>query len=132
MNLRSYHVKVTDDSGNTYEDEYIYGSVSNSTSIGGLMRFDDALVDLQDGLHEVVLIRRPKSIAEFNDAARAILSGKNDSALITVFSAREVTFESETPIDWSLDGEHEHTGQTVTVRNISRAIKLFFPKSASK
>lgn len=132
LNLRSYRVKVTDDKGHTYEEEYIYGSVSNSTSIGGLMHFDDSLVDLQDGLHEVALIRRPKNITEFNDAAKAILSGRNDSDLITVFSAREVTFESEAPIDWSLDGEHEHTENTVTISNISRAIKLFFPKSAVK
>lgn len=132
LNLHSYRVRVTDENGKTYEDDYIYGSVSNSTSIGGLMHFDDALVDLQDGLHEVVLIRRPKNLAEFNSAAGAILSGKNDSELITVFHTREVTFESAKPIDWSLDGEHERTGNKVTVRNINRAIKLFFPKSASK
>ncbi len=58
VNLKSYHVKLSDDKGNTYEDDYVYGSVSNSTSIGGLMRFDEELVNLQDGLHEVVLIRK--------------------------------------------------------------------------
>ena len=129
LNLKSYRVKLTDDKGSTFEGEYIYGSVSNSTSIGGLMRFNGELVDLQDGVHEVVLIRRPKNLFEFNDAVRAVLSGKYDSDLITVFSASKVTFDSEEPIDWSLDGEHEKTKGTVTVENVHRAIRLIFPKS---
>lgn len=129
VNLKSYHVKLSDDKDNTYEDDYVYGSVSNSTSIGGLMRFDEELVNLQDGLHEVVLIRRPKNIFEFNDIVRAVLSGRYDSDLITVFSASKVTFECEEEIDWSLDGEHERTNQPVTVENVHRAIRLVFPKS---
>lgn len=129
LNLKSYRVRLTDDKGNVYEDEYIYGSVSNSNTIGGLMRFDSSAVDLQDGLHEVVLIRRPKNLFEFNDAVRAILSGKYDSDLITVFSTSQVTVESPQPIDWSLDGEHERTEDAVTITNIRRAIRLIFPKT---
>jgi len=129
VSLKSYRVRLTDDKGNTYEDDYIYGSVSNSTSIGGLLRFDKELVDLQDGLHEVVLIRRPKNLFEFNDAVRAVLSGKYDSELITVFSTSAVKLECEEPIDWSLDGEHERTDKPVTITNVHRAIRLVFPKS---
>ena len=129
VNLKSYHVRLTDNDGNTYEDDYIYGSVSNSTSIGGLLHFDGDVVDLQDGLHEVVLIRRPTNIFEFNDIVRAVLSGKYDSGLITVFSTPKVTFESKEKIDWSLDGEHERTEKPVTIENVPRAIRLVFPKS---
>ena len=132
LNLQSCHVRVTDADGRVFEDDYIYGSVSNSTSIGGLLGFEEAAVDLQDGLHEVVLIRRPKNLAEFNDAARAVLSGVYDSECITVFSSSRVTFESDGIIDWSLDGEHERTEGTVEILNIPRAVRLIFPKSVTK
>ena len=130
--LRSYRVRITADGEKCFEDEVIYGSVSNSSSIGGLMCLNDKLADLRDGMHEVVLIRRPKRLAEFNDVVRAIVTGKNDSPLITVFSARELTVECETPLDWSLDGEHERTEKTVTIRNLHRAVRLIFPKTVSK
>ncbi|MBR1482353.1 MAG: diacylglycerol kinase family lipid kinase [Ruminococcus sp.] len=128
LNLKSYRVRVTDAEGNCYEDDYIYGSVSNSTSIGGLMRFEDGVVNLRDGRHEVVLIRRPKNLHEFNDIVHHVLSGKYDSELMTVFSTSKVTVESENPIDWSLDGEHARTEKPVTIVNVPRALRLMFPK----
>lgn len=126
---KSYRITLSDDRGNMYTGDYIYGSVSNSTSIGGLLHFDKGEVDLQDGLHEVVLIRRPKNLLEFHHAIRAVFSGKYDSDLITIFSASKVTIQSTVPIDWSLDGEHARTRRFVTIRNVPRAVRIVFPQT---
>ena len=128
LNLRSYRMTVTDDTGKEREGDYIYGSVSNSTSIGGLMKLDDRIVDLSDGRHEVVLIRKPSRMLEFNDVIRAVISGKYDSPLIEVFSAKSVTFACEDKMDWSLDGEHKITSEPVKITNIPQAVRLIFPK----
>ena len=128
LNLRSYRMTVTDDTGKVREGDYIYGSVSNSTSIGGLMKLDDRIVDLSDGRHEVVLIRKPSRMREFNDVIRAVISGKYDSPLIEVFSAKSVTFACEDKMDWSLDGEHKITSEPVKITNIPQAVRLIFPK----
>ena len=128
LNLRSYRMTVTDDTGKEREGDYIYGSVSNSTSIGGLMKLDDRIVDLSDGRHEVVLIRKPSRMREFNDVIRAVISGKYDSPLIEVFSAKSVTFACEDKMDWSLDGEHKITSEPVKITNIPQAVRLIFPK----
>ena len=128
FNLRSYRMTVTDDTGKVREGDYIYGSVSNSTSIGGLMKLDDRIVDLSDGRHEVVLIRKPSRMLEFNDVIRAVISGKYDSPLIEVFSAGSVTFACEEKVDWSLDGEHKITSEPVKITNIPQAVRLIFPK----
>lgn len=128
LNLRSYRMTVTDDTGKEREGDYIYGSVSNSTSIGGLMKLDDRIVDLSDGRHEVVLIRKLSRMREFNDVIRAVISGKYDSPLIEVFSAKSVTFACEDKMDWSLDGEHKITSEPVKITNIPLAVRLIFPK----
>ena len=128
FNLRSYRMTVTDDTGKVREGDYIYGSVSNSTSIGGLMKLDDRIVDLSDGRHEVVLIRKPSRMLEFNDVIRAVISGKYDSPLIEVFSAGSVTIACEEKVDWSLDGEHKITSEPVKITNIPQAVRLIFPK----
>ncbi len=128
LNLRSYQMTVTDDTGEVREGEYIYGSVSNSTSIGGVMKLDETLVNLSDGRHEVVLIRKPSNLHEFNEAALSVISGKYDSPLIEIFSVKSVTFACEDKVDWSLDGEHTITSKPVRITNIHQAVRLIFPK----
>ena len=119
---------VTDDRGEVREGDYIYGSVSNSTSIGGLLKLDEAIVNLSDGRHEVVLIRKPSDLREFGEVARAVISGRYNTPLIEIFSAKNVTFACEEKVDWSLDGEHKITSQPVRITNIPQAVRLIFPK----
>lgn len=128
LKLRSYHMTVTDDRGEVREGDYIYGSVSNSTSIGGLLKLDEAIVNLSDGRHEVVLIRKPSDLREFGEVARAVISGRYNTPLIEIFSAKNVTFACEEKVDWSLDGEHKITSQPVRITNIPQAVRLIFPK----
>ena len=46
------------------EGNYIWGAVCNSTSIGGMIRLNKELVDFNDGLFEVMLIKMPKTLID--------------------------------------------------------------------
>lgn len=49
--------------------------VSNATSVGGFRKLTGPDVLLDDGVFEVLLIRRPKNILELNEIITALLGG---------------------------------------------------------
>ncbi len=103
--IKNYHLRVICD-GLVIEDDYIYGQISNSTSIGGIMDIGHTGVQLDDGLFEVLLIRMPTNPVELNSIISSLLFQKvEDSPFIHFTRAEQVTVISESPLPWTLDGE---------------------------
>ena len=74
-NITKYHIKATVDD-KEFEDDYIFGAISNSTAVGGVVKLKDGVVDLSDGEFEVTFVRNPANLAEFNKIVTAITSLK--------------------------------------------------------
>lgn len=108
--------------GKVYEDEYIFASVSNSTSIAGIVKLDRALVDLSDGLFELALVKNPKNLAGLADIAKAVLSKNLQSDYITLLHAPTVKFSSAEEIPWTLDGEFDPGAKEITISNRRHAL----------
>ncbi len=99
-----YHMTVTHD-GETEEGDYIFGAVSNATSVGGFKTQALASASLSDGLFEVVLIKAPDDLQEIGEILLAVKDGNFSSPYIRVFQAEKVIFESTEGVNWTLDGE---------------------------
>ncbi len=125
--IRSYHLKIEAD-GTTYEDEYIFGSITNSTSVAGTFHFDTDMVDFDDGKHELLLIRKPKSLWNAFAICMSMLnrSFKNDNILLT--HAQNITIYSDEPLDWALDGEHKQSGTVTHIETIPHAVRIIRKK----
>ncbi len=127
--IHSIPLTVTAD-GRIYEDEFIFGAVTNAMSVGGVMKYRDEQVNLSDGLFEVLLIRTPKSLGEIQTLL-ADVSNRNytESPQIIYQKARKVTVSSRDPVAWTVDGEAggEHTD--LIIRNCHNAIRILKPKS---
>ncbi len=106
------------------EDDFIFGAISNSTSVGGILTLDPKRVDMQDGLFEVLLIRSPKNILELNDCIRALQSQRYNHPSITFLNAKKVTITADPNMPWTLDGEREAGHGTVCAENLHLAIGL--------
>ena len=106
------------------EEEYIFGAVSNTTSMGGVLKLDERLVDMNDGLFEVLLIKNPKDLLELNECIRAITSQNYDSRMLTFLRTSCVRVVSKTPLDWTLDGECALGVESVEITNLPSAIRL--------
>lgn len=103
--IQSYRLKITCDD-EEIEGDYIYGQISNSTSIGGIMDIGHTGVQLDDGLFEVLLIRRPVNVIELNNIISSLMFQKvEDSAFIYFKRVKSVTVISQIPLPWTLDGE---------------------------
>ena len=125
-NIRPIHVKVNCD-GKDIEGDFIFGTVSNSLSVGGVVHYNEALVELGDGLFEVLLIHYPKNLVELNNAVSAILKKDFSHDGIEFFQAKHVVFSEAGEIDWTLDGEHISPSEVIEVDNLHSAIDFLIP-----
>ena len=110
--------------GETVEGEYLFGAVSNSTSVGGVLTLNPELVDLQDGKFEVLLIRMPRDPVELAACIAAIKNGTYDCAAITFRSVSRLTIRQSPEVVWTLDGERAEGNDVISIENLNRAIRL--------
>lgn len=121
--IHPYHMKIETD-GKVYEDDYVFGSVSNSTSIAGIVKLKPDMVDLCDGLFEVTLVKNPTSLSNLNKIIHSISASDFDNEMFEFFKASKLSVTSEVPISWTLDGEHVPEVQTVSIQNLCGALSL--------
>ncbi|NLY47853.1 MAG: diacylglycerol kinase family lipid kinase [Clostridiales bacterium] len=122
-NIRPHHVRVEAE-GQVYEGDYLFGAVSNSISIGGLLKLDSNKVDLNDGLFEIILIQNPKTPLELSRILLSISKREYNDKLIQFIKAPEATFYMEDPIPWAIDGEYAEGDKKITIKNIANAITI--------
>ena len=122
--IRKHHVRFELDNGTVIEDDFIFGAISNSTSMGGLLTLDPKQVDMQDGKFELFLVRTPKDLLELGECAIALSEQKYNCKAITFCSASKITITASPDMNWTLDGEMEPGHEVVTIENLHHAIRL--------
>ena len=110
------------------QDEFIYGMISNSTSVGGILTLDPKQVDMGDGLFEILLVRAPENLGEIHECIQALQSQKYNCAMLTFRSAQKVRIFADPEMPWTLDGEKEDGHEMVEVENLHHAIRLMQKK----
>lgn len=127
FNVPSYRIRFTHD-GETVEDEFIFGMVTNSRSVGGFRNMIGKQVVFDDGLFEVTLIKRPKNPLELQEIVAALLIEQIDTKYMYTFKTGEIVFESLEEIPWTLDGEYGGTHDEVHIRNYKKQLPIMVPK----
>lgn len=110
------------------QDEFIYGMISNSTSIGGFKGMTGKDVLLDDGLFEVTLIKKPRNPMELNEIIAALINLVDDTDMVYSFKTSEVKFTSVTEIPWTLDGEYGGSHKEVLVKNLKQTVSIMVKK----
>lgn len=111
------------------EDEFIFGMVTNSISVGGFKRITGKYVKLDDGEFEVTLIRKPANPLDINVIIAALVSKRINTDYMYCFKTSEIIFESEEEIPWTTDGEFGGNHQKVSIKNQKRAVRIRIPDS---
>lgn len=122
-NVKSYHMKITYDD-EIIEDNYIFGMVTNSSSVAGLLSLNNFLLD--DGLYEVTLIKTPGNPLDLQRIIHSLLNIDIDidTAYIKSFRTSKIRFECDDELQWTIDGEFGGAYKTVDVCNNKQAIEL--------
>ncbi len=121
--IRKEHVRMEIDD-QVIEDDFLFGAISNSTSVGGILTLDPKQVDLGDGMFEILLVRAPRNLTEITECIQAVQSQKYNCAMITFRSASRVRVYADPAMPWTLDGEKEDGRSVIDVQNIHHAIRL--------
>lgn len=103
--IKEYHMKISFDDI-VIEDDFIFGMVTNSLQVGGIKNNLSTAVSLNDGLFEVLLVKKPKSASGYQGLVSAFLTQNIEkSADIISFKVSNIKFESEIELPWTVDGE---------------------------
>ncbi len=121
--LKPVHVQLELD-GDVIEDDFLFGAICNSTSVGGILTLDPKQVDMCDGLFEVFLVRMPKDLASLHECIWAVQKQQYNCKAITFRSVRHITVTADPNMPWTLDGEREPGHEQVEIQNINKAINL--------
>ena len=121
--IRPIHMRITAD-GQVYEDDFIFGAVCNSTSLGGVLKLEDSQVHMNDGRFEALLIPFPADLLVLNRILSALSSHRYEDESLRFLRASSFLFEGLPEVTWTLDGEAAEGSSLVAIRNIHDAIRL--------
>ena len=121
--IKNEHVRMEID-GQVIEDDFLFGAISNSTSVGGILTLSPEIVDMADGQMEVLLVRAPRNLTEITECIQAVQSQKYNCSMITFQSAKRVRIYADPQMPWTLDGEREEGHECVDAVNLHHAIRL--------
>lgn len=119
----SIHMRVEAE-GISEEGDYLFGAMSNSASVGGMNLFGDSDIHQDDGKMELMLIRSPKNLAEFNAILTALATKEEGNPYITFKQVRWANFYSEDEVEWTLDGEFGGAYKESRIEVINKAITI--------
>lgn len=117
------YVAFETDAG-SFAGEYIFGAVSNSTSVGGVLTLDPAIVDMRDGKFELMLVRPPKNPGELLNLVSTLTAQKYDTPMLTFQTVSHLTVRANPEMVWTLDGERADGAAEVEIENLHNAIRL--------
>ena len=123
--LKTHRIRVEYDD-QVIEGNYVYGMVSNTTSVGRFQNFPPGHPDLSDGLLEVTLISPVHNMEDMAEFIPALLT-TNPSALdnmLTTFSTPRVKITSPDGLAWTLDGEDGGVHETAEIEVLHNAYTI--------
>ena len=121
--LQPIHVRITAD-GESFEEDYLFGAVTNTVSLGGVLRLDPSRVLLDDGMYELLLAKNPQNPAEAQAMLSALMLQNYDGPLVRMLRASDILFESNHEISWTIDGEFGGSFSTTHILNNKNAVTL--------
>lgn len=121
--IKAQHTVIEYDDG-VIDGNFIFGGVTNSTTIAGFVRLDRQDVDLGDGLFEVILVRNPVNALDLGDIIRNILNQTYQSDNVLLLHTKRIVFRFDEDVNWTKDGEDGGSHRTLEIDNCRHALKI--------
>ncbi len=122
-NIVSYKMKLRWEDREV-EDDFLFGMVTNSRSVGGFKSIIGTEVVLDDGVFEVTFIKRPKNLLELNETLTALLLAEIDERYMYSFRTNRLEVEAEGEVPWTLDGEYGGDHRAAVIENRKQALEF--------
>lgn len=111
--------------GEQVRGNYMFGSITNSLSIGGVLKLHGQGVALGDGLLEVLLVERPRTIFLFPLVGLKLLLKKYNTRGILLKQCKRISLQFEKETDWTIDGEYGGKMSRVDIENLPHLYQIY-------
>lgn len=122
-NIKPIPMKVRWDGGEL-DGKFLFGAVSNATSMGGVLKLSPDIVNLCDGKFEIILIKSPDNILEVSGIINALTHQQYDNKNIVLLHAHEAEFFVKEPVSWTVDGEAGGNHSYIKIVNVHDRISI--------
>lgn len=129
--IKSYQLTV-EHNGETINGEFIFGMVSNSISVGGFKMSNKVSVSMNDGLLEVLLVKKPRNPMELQNAIGALLLNDVNNPCLYAFHTSELRIFAAEEISWTLDGEFGGNLRNVRIGVQHKAYEIMVPAETAE
>ncbi len=123
--IRSKRMRI-EYNNNVIEDDFLFGMVTNSSSVAGLLSINDFMLD--DGVFEVVLIKKPSNLVQLKQIVQSLLniSEEINKEYIKFFRTDKITFTclDKEPATWTRDGEYGGDSMKCVISNCQKAVSF--------
>lgn len=125
--LKPYHMKAEWEN-QVLEEDFAFGMVTNTRSVGGFKGLVNQSVALDDGLFEVLLIKMPRTPVDLSNIVSYMFLREEPNEYVYKFKTRSIRFTSEVSVDWVLDGEYGGAKTEVIIENLKEQIQILLKK----
>ena len=119
--LRPYRARIIAD-GEVIDGEFLFGAVTNATSLGGVMKLNEQQVVFDDGRFEMILIPNPKTPMELQALIRSLLTQDYSGSGLIFRHVSDITLHTDERFPWSLDGEYGEGDENVVIKNLRQRL----------
>ena len=123
MDIRGRQMKITWEEGEL-EGEFLFGMVTNTTSVGGFKGLVSRDVALDDGWFEALFIRMPKNPLDLSGIVSYLFLKEEDNAFVYRFKTRKLKIAAAEDVDWVLDGEFGGKKREVEIENLEKRLYI--------
>lgn len=121
--LKTYPMRVEWDD-QVLEEEFVFGMVTNTISVGGFKGLVTQSVALNDGAFEVLLIRKPRTPLDLSSIISYMFLREEPNEHVFKFRAERLKLISKAPVDWVLDGEFGGSRTEVEIVNLKERMRI--------
>ena len=128
IKMDSYNMQICFDD-QVIEGDFFLGLVTNSLQVGGFQGITGAHVDLQDGMFEVCLVKRPSKVGDLGKEVDKLFIHNRDEIqlendVVIRFKTNKVVFRSDAPVQWVRDGENGGKHNEAAIEVCPKAVTI--------
>lgn len=124
VGFKPIHMKIEYDDG-VVEDDFYFGSVSNSTSVAGLFKFDHQDVKLNDGYLELFMVKGLKNNFDAIKMLKKAIAQDYDGVQMMIVKTKKVKITCEQNVPWTLDGEFGGLQRNCDIQVVHNAFEIY-------
>ena len=123
FDIKNYKLRIEHDGG-VIEGDFVFGAISNSTSVGGFIDFDTNEIKLNDGVFELLLCRNINFASVIPSLLKVKKRKFDGEPLIFLHTKKLKVTSLDGEVDWTLDGEYGGRHKNVMVHVLNGAVHI--------